>query len=72
MASTSELATSLVQTGLLLASLVLLRTVLVRHLSADTIPPVLRARVAASTRVCPWLLGLALAMTAAGLVLLAS
>jgi hypothetical protein len=71
MASTSALATSLVQTGLLLATLVLVRIVLVRHLSADAVPPVLRGRVAASTRVCPWLLAAGLVITAAGLALLA-
>lgn len=69
MASTPSVATSLVQTGMLLAGVLCAQVVAVRHLPVETIPGVLRGRVAMSARLRPWLLVSAIVMATAGLVL---
>jgi len=69
MTATSSLAASLLQAGALLAVVLLGQAVALRHLSAETIPTVLRARVELSNRLRPWLLGAAVALALAGLLL---
>jgi len=69
MAPAAALATSLIQTGLLLAGVLLGQMVAVRHLQTDAVPRVLRGRVATSTRIRPWLLVTAISMAAAGCIL---
>ena len=69
MASTPEVATSLLQVGLALGTLLVAQVVVVRHLPVETIPDVLRSRVALSSRLRPWLIGVAAAMALTGLVM---
>lgn len=67
--SVTASATPLLQTGSLLMVVILGQVVALRHLPAEAIPDVLRGRVALSTRLRPWLLVVAMAMAATGLVL---
>lgn len=68
MTSTSTLGATLLQSGLLIGCLLLAQLVAVRHLPADSIPGVLRTRVALSNSVRPWLLAAAAAMAGAGVL----
>lgn len=69
MTSTTSVAASLLQTGMLIGVILLAQVVVMRHLSLETIPSVLRDRVALSNRLRPWLIGAAVAMAASGLIL---
>jgi hypothetical protein len=69
MASTPEVAASLLQVGLALGTLLVAQVVVVRHLPVETIPDVLRSRVALSSRLRPWLIGVAAVMALTGLVM---
>lgn len=69
MATTPSLAATLLQTGLLTGCVLLAQVVVVRRLPVETIPGVLRARVAMSTRLRPWLLLAATTMVGAGVLL---
>lgn len=62
------LGVTLLQTGLLVACLLIAQVVAVRHLPAESIPGVLKSRVALSNRVRPWLLVASLTTAAAGLL----
>ncbi len=69
MASTPAVAASLRQVGLALGTLLVAQVLVVRHLPVETIPDVLRSRVALSNRVRPWLIGVAAVMALTGLVM---
>jgi len=69
MDATPTIATALLQAGLLMGVALLGHLVAVRHLPVENIPGVLRSRVELSSRLRPWLIGAALAMSVAGLVL---
>jgi hypothetical protein len=69
MASTPTIAASLLQTGMLVGAVVVAQVVVMRHLTLETIPEVLRGRVALSSRLRPWLIAAAAAMAASGLAL---
>ena len=69
MASTPTIAASLLQTGMLVGAVVVAQVVVMRHLTLETIPEVLRGRVALSNRLRPWLIAAAAAMAASGLAL---
>ena len=69
MASTPAVAASLLQAGLALGTLLVAQVLVVRHLPVETIPDVLRSRVALSNRVRPWLIGVAAVMALTGLVM---
>ncbi len=69
MISTSTFAASLLQAGALMAVVLLAQVLTVRHLPVETVPGVLRGRVELSNRLRPWLLGAAVAMVVAGVVL---
>jgi hypothetical protein len=69
MASTPAVAASLLQVGLALGTLLVAQVLVVRHLPVETIPDVLRSRVALSNRVRPWLIGVAAVMALTGLVM---
>lgn len=69
MTSTTSVAAALLQTGMLIGVILLAQVVLMRHLSLETIPSVLRDRVALSNRLRPWLMSAAVAMAATGLIL---
>lgn len=69
MASTSAIAASLLQAGIVLGIVLMGQVLTVRHLPVETIPGVLRARVALCNRIRPWLIGAAAAMALTGLVL---
>jgi hypothetical protein len=69
MASSPTVATSLLQVGLSLGTVLVAQVLLLRHLPVETIPGVLRSRVELSNRVRPWLIVAAAVMVATGLVL---
>lgn len=69
MATTPDLAVSLVRSGLLTGCVLLAQVVAVRLIPVETIPPVLRGRVALSTSLRPWLLFAAATMVVVGLLL---
>ncbi len=69
MTSTATLAESSLQSGLLLGIVLIAQVVLTRHLHVETIPGVLRGRVALSNRLRPWLFVAALTMAVPGLIL---
>jgi hypothetical protein len=69
MSGTPTLAMTLLQTGLLTGCVLVAQVVAVRHLPVESIPGVLRGRVALSNRLRPWLLVAAMTMVSAGLVL---
>jgi hypothetical protein len=64
-----DAATSLLQTGVLLGSVLVSQAIATRLLARQEIPLVLRGRVALSKRLRPWLLVAAATMVSAGLVL---
>ncbi len=64
-----DAAPVLLQSGLLIAAVLLLQAYAVRHLPVETIPGVLRHRVALANRFRPWLVALAMTMAGVGLVL---
>ncbi len=67
--ASADVATTLLQAGVLLAAVLLGRLVAARHLQTETIPSVLRGRVERSSRLCPWLLLLALSVALLGATL---
>jgi hypothetical protein len=69
MAASPEVATALLQAGLAVGTVLVAQVLLVRHLPVETIPGVLRTRVALSNRLRPWLIAVAAVMTMTGLVL---
>lgn len=69
MGTTPTLAATLLQAGLLTGCVLLAQVLAVRHLPVETIPGVLRGRVALSNRLRPWLLVAAMTMACAGLVI---
>lgn len=69
MSTTTTLAMTLLQTGLLTGCVLLAQIVVVRHLPVESIPGVLRGRVALCSRLRPWLLVASLTMVGAGLVI---
>ena len=69
MADTPELARALLQTGVLVGVVVVAQIVAVRHLPVESIPDVLRGRVALCCRIRPYLLASVLTMVGAGLFL---
>ncbi len=69
MSSTPAAAASLIQVGLAIGALLVAQVLVVRHLPVETIPDVLRSRVALSNRLRPWLIGVAAAVALTGLVL---
>ena len=69
MADTSELARALLQTGVLVGVVLVAQIVAVRHLPVESIPGVLRGRVALCSRIRPYLLASVLAMVGMGLFL---
>ena len=69
MAASPEVATALLQAGLAVGAVLVAQVLLVRHLPVETIPGVLRTRVALSNRLRPWLIAVAAVMTMTGLVL---
>jgi hypothetical protein len=69
MASTPTIAASLIETSVILATVLFAQAIAVRHLPVESIPGVLRGRVAMCSRVRPWLLFTALAMAVMGLLL---
>lgn len=69
MSSTPAAAASLIQVGLAIGTLLVAQVLVVRHLPVETIPDVLRSRVALSNRLRPWLIGVAAAVALTGLVL---
>jgi hypothetical protein len=69
MTSSGELAASLLQCGLLIGTVLVLQVVVARHLPVETIPGVLRGRVALCNRLRPWLILAAATMVASGLLL---
>jgi hypothetical protein len=64
-----DAATSLLQAGVLLGSVLVSQAIATRLLARQEIPLVLRGRVALSKRLRPWLLVAAATMVSAGLVL---
>ncbi len=60
---------ALLRAGLLMGLVLLGQAVAARHLPAESIPGVLRGRVALSNRLRPWLVVAAVAMAATGLAL---
>ena len=69
MTTAPDLAAALLQTGLLTGCVLLAQVVAVRLLPVENIPVVLRARVALSSRLRPWLLLAAMLMVGVGLLL---
>ena len=69
MASTPAVAASLLQVGLLVGALLVAQAVVVHRLPVETIPDVLRSRVALCHRLLPWLIGAAAVTALTGLVL---
>ena len=69
MDSSASIALPLLQTGVLMGVVLLGQVFAVRHLPLESIPGVLRGRVALSNRLRPWLISTALAMAVTGLVL---
>ena len=69
MASTSAIAASLLQVGLVLGVVLLAQLLTVRHLDVESVPGVLRSRIALSNRVRPWLIVVATLMALTGLAL---
>jgi hypothetical protein len=69
MAGMSDVSACLLRTGVVLGSVLIAQTLTARHLSREDIPPVLRSRVDLSSRVRPWLFGLATVLVLAALVL---
>lgn len=68
MATTSDVAAGLLQAGAMMTAVLTAQVLVVRHLSVDTIPGSLRARVALGTRLRPWLILTAVLMLTAGAV----
>ena len=66
MSSTPAAAASLIQVGLAIGALLVAQVLVVRHLPVETIPDVLRSRVALSNRLRPWLIGVAAAVAQLG------
>jgi hypothetical protein len=68
-ADTPELARALLQTGVLVGVVLVAQIVAVRHLPVESIPHVLKGRVALCSRVLPYLLASVLTMLGVGLFL---
>jgi hypothetical protein len=69
MATTSDVAAGLLQSGVLMAAVLGAQVLVVRHLPVEAIPGSLRARVELGTRLRPWLILVAVLMLAAGAVM---
>jgi hypothetical protein len=69
MAATPTLAVALLQAGLLTGVVLVAQSVAVRHLPVESIPGVLRARVALCSRIRPYLLASVATMVGVGLFL---
>ncbi|MEP7092009.1 MAG: hypothetical protein ABI776_18050, partial [Nocardioidaceae bacterium] len=67
--SSSDLASSLLQAGLLTGVVLVAQVFVLRNLPIESVPGVLRGRVELCNRLRPWLIAAAAAMTAAGLLL---
>jgi hypothetical protein len=70
MEPTPSIAVPLLQLGVLMGIVLLGNVVVAGRLPIENVPGVLRQRVLLCNRMRPWLGGLALAFTAAGLILL--
>ena len=69
MADTSEFARALLQTGVLVGVVLVAQIVAVRHMPLESIPGVLRGRVALCSRIRPYLLASVLTMLGLGVFL---
>ena len=68
----TPLAAALLQLGVLMGVVLIGNTIAAGRLPAENVPLVLRGRITLCNRMRPWLSAAALAMTAAGVVLLFS
>lgn len=69
MQSSAPLAWPLLQLGVLMGIVLIGNAVAVRHLPLESVPGCLQGRIELSNRLRPWLSIVAMAITAAGLVL---
>lgn len=69
MESSTALAWSLLQLGVLMGVVLIGNAVAVRHLPLESVPGCLQSRIDLSNRLRPWLSAVAVAITATGLVL---
>ncbi len=69
MAAHPDLAVALLRAGVLMGIVLIGQTIAARHLPVESVPGVLRGRIALSNRLRPWLVVAASAMAALGMVL---